>query len=221
MQNGTSPVQSGVKRGYLEFRTFDEEYVKKLAAGDPESEAHFHTYFTQFISLKLRSRRIDADTSSDVRQETLFRVLKSLRTGAGVSHPERFGAFVNSVCNNVLLELGRRAAKSPEAPETTPEIPDKAMSAERSLITAERKRTVKKILDELPPKDRKILQLVFFEEKSREEICALLGIEAGHLRVLLHRAKGRFQTAAAKGNRIISGILMVLCNGIGLRVTTG
>ena len=54
----------------MEFQTFDNEYVKRLAAGDPETEAHFHTYFTQFLSLKLRARRIDADLAGDIRQET-------------------------------------------------------------------------------------------------------------------------------------------------------
>jgi RNA polymerase sigma-70 factor (ECF subfamily) len=204
----------------LEFRTFDSEYVKRLAAGDPETEAHFHTYFTQFLSLKLRSRRIDADAAGDVRQETLYRVLKVLRLGNGVSQPERFGAFVNSVCNNVLLELGRKSAKSPDAGEDPPEIPDRTIDLERSLITSERKRVVAKILDELPAKDREILRMVFFEEADRDEICRRLSVESGHLRVLLHRAKARFQAAGLRGGRIVSQILMVLCNGFTLNVTT-
>jgi RNA polymerase sigma-70 factor, ECF subfamily len=205
----------------LEFRTFDDEYVRRLAAGDPETEAHFHTYFSQFLSIKLRSRRIDPDAAADVRQETLYRVLKVIRLGNGVSHPERFGAFVNSVCNNVLLESGRKASKSPDAGEDPPEIPDKSIDPERSLITSERKQMVRKILDELSPKDREILRMVFFEEADRDEICRRLNVEPGHFRVLLHRAKGRFQVASARGGRIISQILMVLCNGIAAHVTTG
>jgi RNA polymerase sigma-70 factor (ECF subfamily) len=204
----------------LEFRTFDSEYVKRLTAGDPETEAHFHTYFTQFLSLKLRSRRIDADAAGDVRQETLYRVLKVLRVGSGVANPERFGAFVNSVCRNVLLETGRKAARSPDAGEDPPEIPDRTIDLERSLITSERKRVVAKILDELPAKDREILRMVFFEEADRDEICRRLNVEPGHLRVLLHRAKARFQAAGVRGGRIVSQILMVLCNGFTTNVTT-
>lgn len=204
----------------MQFRTFDEEYVKKLSAGDPETESHFYAYFNQFLSLKLRARRIDAETAGDIRQETLFRVLRVLRHGAGVSQPERFGAFVNSVCNNVLLEMGRTAARIPEMVQESPDIPDGAVDIERAYITSERRRTVKAILDELSAKDREILRLVFFEEASREDICQRLGVEPGHLRVLLHRAKGRFQAAGSRGGRIISGILMLLCNGSGIFVTT-
>jgi RNA polymerase sigma-70 factor (ECF subfamily) len=204
----------------LDFQTFDREYVTRLSSGDPETEAHFHTYFAQFLSLKLRSRRIDADLAGDIRQETLYRVLKVLRQGKGVSQPERFGAFVNSVCNNVLLEMGRKAAKSPDTVEDAPEIPDRSIDLERSVITAERKRTVKKILDELPKKDRDILRMVFYEEADRDEICRRLNVEPGHLRVLLHRAKARFQATSVRSGRILSQILMVICNGIVSAVTT-
>ena len=203
----------------MEFRIFDDEYVKKLSAGDPETEGHFYAYFHQFLSLKLRYRRIDADAAAEIRQETLFRVLKVLRQGTGVAHPERFGAFVNSVCNNVLLELGRKAARSPETVQESPDIPDRAIDIERAFITDERQRIVRTILDELPAKDREILRLVFFEDVDREEICERLGVEPGHLRVLLHRAKGRCQAAGSRSGRIISGILMLLCNGSGGFVT--
>ncbi|MES1262678.1 MAG: sigma-70 family RNA polymerase sigma factor [Acidobacteriota bacterium] len=205
----------------MEFRTFDEAYVQKLTDGDPATEAHFHTYFSQFLSLKLRSRRMDADSAADIRQETLYRVLKVLRSGNGVAHPERFGAFVNSVCRNVLLEAGRREARNPDLGEDPPEVADRAMDLERSLITSERKRIVKKILDELPDRDREILRMVFFEEADRETICARLNVEPGHLRVLLHRAKARFQAAGARGGRLVSQILLFLCNGSGAIVTTG
>ena len=40
----------------------------------------------------------------DIRQETFLRVLVTLRRKHGLEHPERLGAFVNSVCNNVFLE---------------------------------------------------------------------------------------------------------------------
>ena len=49
-------------------------------------------------------------------------MLKVLRVGSGVAHPERFGAFVNSVCRNVLLEMGRKSAKTQDQGEDPPEI---------------------------------------------------------------------------------------------------
>src|SRR5215472_9742741 len=85
----------------VDFCIFDAPYVQRLSEGDPATEAHFSTYFARFLTLKLRARRISPEMAEDVRQETLLRVLKSLRQGPGLTQPERFGAFVNAVCNNV------------------------------------------------------------------------------------------------------------------------
>jgi len=182
----------------LDFHSFDASYVKRLADGDPATESHFSAYFRKFIGLKLRARRLTPSVSDDILQETMFRVLRALRQGAGVSQPERFGAYVNSVCNNVLLEFLNKQKRNPSVPENTPEPADDRIDMDASLITQERKQIVGEVLDGLKSKDREILRLVFLEENNREEICNKLGVESGYLRVLLHRAKERFAEAYLK-----------------------
>jgi RNA polymerase sigma-70 factor, ECF subfamily len=179
----------------VEFCIFDAPYVNKLAAGDPATEAHFSAYFAKFLTLKLRSRRLSPQMAEDVRQETLFRVLRALRGGSGVAHPERFGAFVNAVCNNVVLEFFNKEGKHAPAPENTPEPADDRVDMDASLITQQRTRIVSEILNGLASKDREILKLVFFEEADRNDVCKRLGVESDYLRVLLHRAKARFEQA--------------------------
>jgi RNA polymerase sigma factor (sigma-70 family) len=179
----------------VEFHVFDADYVRRLAEGDPVTESHFGTYFEKFIFLKLRARRVTPEMIEDVRQETLLRVLKALRRGAGVTHPERFGSFVNSVANNVLLELSHKNSKHPLMDDDTPEPLDTHVDLDATVITEERKRMVAAVLDELSGKDREILRLVFFEDLDRTAICNRLKVEPDYLRVLLHRAKAKFQTA--------------------------
>jgi RNA polymerase sigma-70 factor (ECF subfamily) len=179
----------------VEFHVFDADYVQRLAAGDPAAESHFGAYFEKFIFLKLRSRRVSPEMIEDVRQETLMRVLKALRQGSGVTHPERFGSFVNSVSNNVLMEMNHKQAKHPLMDEDTPEPMDDRVDLDATVITAERKRMVAGVLDEMPTKDREILRLVFFEDADRADICKRLKVDADYLRVLLHRAKAKFETA--------------------------
>jgi RNA polymerase sigma-70 factor, ECF subfamily len=193
--------------------------VARLASGDPETEAHFSVYFGRFLSLKLRSRRLSAEAADDVRQETLYRVLKTLRQGKGVQDPRRFGAFVNAVCNNVLLEALHKGARDVTVGDSLPEAEDGAMLADESLITAERKKAVAAILKDMPPKDREILRLVFFEDVAREEICRRMNADAGYVRVLLHRAKARFEAAFLKSHRSFAGMMMLLCNAMVLSAT--
>src|ERR1700677_460916 len=95
----------------LEFHLFDAEYVRKLTSGDTATESHFSALFWKFILANLGARRISAEMAEDVCQETLLRVIKSLRQGSGVSQPERFGAFVNAVSNNVLLEFTHKQSR--------------------------------------------------------------------------------------------------------------
>lgn len=179
----------------MEFHLFDSEYVRKLADGDPSTESHFSAYFGRFILTKLRARRVSREMAEDIRQETLLRVLKSLRQGAGVSQPERFGAFVNAVSNNVMLELLHKDSRHPPVDVDTPEMPDSAVNIDVTLVTEERKRMVAEVLDELSPKDRKILRMVFFEEADRQSIARIFQVEPDYLRVLLHRAKSKFLAA--------------------------
>src|SRR5216683_1686181 len=86
----------------MNFSCFSEDYVQRLATGDPEVENHFTGYFGGLLRIKLKTKLRSANMIEDVRQETFLRVLATLRDGR-LLYPDRLGGFVNSVCNNVLL----------------------------------------------------------------------------------------------------------------------
>lgn len=205
----------------VEFHLFDAEYVGKLAEGDPATESHFSAYFGKFIMTKLRARKLSTEMAEDIRQETLLRVLKALRQGTGVSQPERFGAYVNAVSNNVMLEFMHKQSRHPLMDDDAPEPVDKTVSIDVTLVTEERKRLVAAVLAELPSKDREILRMVFFEEADRRLIAETFKVAPDYLRVLLHRAKSKFQAAYARRDRNLSRAvaLFFLCNAIVLKLT--
>jgi len=177
----------------MEFTSFDKEYVQRLAAHDAEVERHFTSYFGDLLAIKLRTRLRSQQLVEDVRQETFLRVIQTLRKDGGLQHPERLGAFVNSVCNNVLLETFRSLGKHSQPPDEHPELADPSVDLDRNLVTRERKQAVERVLDELPAKDRNLLRSLFIEERDKDEICKELAVSAEYLRVLLHRSKSRFR----------------------------
>lgn len=136
-----------------------------------------------------------------------------LRRDGGVKQPERFGAFVNSVCKNVLHENNRESYRSQPLQDSHLEQPDKIVDLERSMITQETKARVREILGEMSQSDRDLLRAVFLEEGDKDEICRKFGVDRDYLRVRVHRAKERFRAvyekeistpgvrAAGKGNR--------------------
>jgi RNA polymerase sigma-70 factor (ECF subfamily) len=184
-------------RGRLNFEQFDEAYVDRLRHGDPETEEHFTAYFGRLVLIKLSSRLKSRAAIEDVRQETFLRVFRILRSDTGVRHPERLGALVNSVCNNVFLEACR--ANRPHEPLSEVPGPSLCHDVMDGLIEEEQRREVQRVLDELPERDRRLLRAVFLDEASREAVCAQLEVDRDYLRVLLHRAKEAFRMRYVQG----------------------
>jgi len=183
----------------LQFQSFDASYIERLWAEDRETQEHFVGYFTQLLQIKLRSRLQSLHAIEDVRQETFARVFAVLRKDGGLRQPERLGAFVNSVCNNVLLEHYRLSGRSDSLDEEgRPELP--ALGADALDIVGARqiKDKVREILLDLPLRDRSLLKAVFLDERDRDQVCMEFGVDRDYLRVLLHRAKQEFKTEYIK-----------------------
>jgi RNA polymerase sigma-70 factor, ECF subfamily len=178
----------------LQFQPFDEPYVERLRAGDPRTQEHFVAYFSELIQLKVRARLRTVQAMEDVKQETFARVLTKLRTPNGIRSPERLGSFVNSICNNVLLEQYRENHRTISIEnESDQDFPDHDTDVEREVADREMEQKVREILDEMPERDRRILRAIFLEERDKDEVCREFGVARDYLRVLLHRAKKVFK----------------------------
>jgi len=177
----------------LQLQAFDESYVQRLRDGDFRTQEHFVAYFSELIQLKLRSRVNSIQAIEDIRQETFARVFIALR-GGKIRQPDRLGAFVNSMCNNVLLEHYRSAARStPLEDEEQKDFPAVGVDVLGTLAARQLGEKVREILDELPERDRRLLREVFLEERDKDEVCRDYGVDRDYLRVLLHRAKNSFK----------------------------
>jgi RNA polymerase sigma-70 factor (ECF subfamily) len=182
----------------LQFCSFDAHYIENLCAGDQRTEEHFVNYFTALLQLKLRPRLKSSQAIEDVRQETFARVIKALRSEGSLRQPDRLGAFVNTVCNHVLLEHYRSSARHQTQNQSIdvegyPELPSPRASALEIAVEKQMKGKVREILLDLPVRDRSLLKAVFLDERDREEVCREFGVDREYLRVLLHRAKQGFK----------------------------
>ena len=183
----------------MQFQAFDAPYVERLRAGDFRTQEHFVAYFTQLIQLKLRSRLRSPQAIEDVRQETFARFFAALRSPAGIRQPERLGAFVNSICNNVLLEQYRAASRTGSIEdEAAEDLPDPVIDVLGAVAAKQMEAKVREILEDLPERDRRILREVFLEERDKDQVCRDFGVDRDYLRVLVHRAKQNFKSSYLK-----------------------
>jgi RNA polymerase sigma-70 factor (ECF subfamily) len=183
----------------VEFHAFNAQYIENLCAGHVPTQEHFVAYFTGLIHIKLRSKLRSFQAIEDVRQETFARVLATLGKNLGLRQPEALGSFVNSVCNNVLLEHYRSKSRTQsldEEDQPEPAAPDADIVGK--LAAGQLKNKVREILLGLPNKERTLLKAVFLDEKDRDEVCAEFGVDREYLRVLLFRAKKDFKAEYLK-----------------------
>jgi len=179
----------------MEFCTFDQSYLERLRSGDFRTEQHFASYFDSLIQIKLRSRGRSPEEIEDIRQETFSRVFKALRSEGGIREPEKLGAFVNSICNNVRNEFHRKGQRLTAIDDENgaAESPDPGPDALHQVMSRDARDLVQRIVDELPERDRRILRAVILEERDKDEVCEQMGVERDYLRVLQHRALNSFK----------------------------
>jgi RNA polymerase sigma-70 factor (ECF subfamily) len=184
----------------VQFHAFDRHYLEQLRSGDFRTQEHFVSYFSELIRLKLSKRLHSRSEVEDARQETFARVFTALRKPDGIREPERLGAFVNSVCNNVVLEYYRSSSQEATSDDEEAEanIPDPAISVVDVIASRQMQSNVREILGQLQEKDRRLIKEVFLDERDKDEVCRDLGVDREYLRVLLHRAKKSFKSIYLK-----------------------
>jgi RNA polymerase sigma-70 factor (ECF subfamily) len=183
----------------LQFQSFDESYLERLRSGDYRTQEDFVRYFSELIRLKLRSRLRSPETIEDLRQEIFVRVFSVLRSKDGLRQPDRLGAFVNSVCNNVLLEHYRASSRNAVEEDTeNTELVDETADALDGVMSRQTVEAVREVLEDLSERDRRLLREVFLEERDKDDVCRDFGVDRNYLRVLLHRAKQAFKSRYLK-----------------------
>jgi RNA polymerase sigma-70 factor (ECF subfamily) len=125
----------------------------------------------------------------DLVQETLVRFFRAEQRKL-IRNTEEFGAFLNGVCRNVILEYRRRRRREPPLDPDVP-IPDPGIRPDADIF--EMRNAIDSGLAELAERDRAILRALYLEGHEKEEICREWGMTDAQFRVVLFRAKERFR----------------------------
>lgn len=139
------------------------------------------------LALRITLDRAEAE---DVVQDTLIKVWNRRDEWAQFDSIE---AYCLTIARNLAIDRSQKmeAQHIGLTPETQ-EMPD-ALTPDRQLEYSERLKLVHQLVNELPEKQRTILQLRDIEGKSYKEIADLLQVTEEQVKVNLFRARQRIK----------------------------
>jgi RNA polymerase sigma-70 factor (ECF subfamily) len=162
-------------------KTLVERFLK---AGDPfayEVIVKKYQRMVYFLALKTVGNHQDAD---EVAQKTFVSVYKNL---AGFEGRSSLKTWVFRIAMNYSKNLIRDRARR-EGEEITERSAAAVSAVEGEINTHQRRRLVRQAMENLPPRQREVLQMRAFGDMSFAEIAQSIGISISAAKVNYHYA---------------------------------
>jgi RNA polymerase sigma-70 factor, ECF subfamily len=169
----------------------DGELILRIGTGDRSAfELLYQRYARPVFGLALR-RLGDRGRAEDAVQETfasIWRAARSYKPDRGPGAP-----WLYAVARNAIVDRGRARSETPvetptEAPETAP---GPAERAEAGWVSWR----VHRALEELPERERTVLELAYWSGLSQSEIAEFLHIPLGTVKTRTRSALARLADA--------------------------
>jgi RNA polymerase sigma-70 factor, ECF subfamily len=164
----------------------DAELLVRVAGRDREAfELLYHRYVRSVFGLALRRLR-DRQRAEDAVQETFTAVWRS----AASYKPERGPAapWLYAVARNAIIDRMRaRTEPAADPPEVASTEPGPAERAESSFVSWR----VHRALEELPAKEREVVELAYWSGLSQSEVAEYLHIPLGTVKTRTRSALAR------------------------------
>lgn len=177
----------------------DADLAKRIAAaareGAPDAEAELYARLAPRVTrYGLRHLR-DEQAAADLTQQVLLMTIERLRDGQ-VREPERLASYVLGMCRLVVLDLKRGGRRRERVlRQFAGDLPT-AGPAEGPRLDTERLAACVRALSE---RERSVLVLTFYSERTASEVAQELGLTAGNVRVIRHRALDRLRACMTGG----------------------
>jgi len=167
----------------------DEILVDRFREGDGRAFEELVRRHQRAVFHLARRFVRDDDEAKDVAQRTFvkaFQGLHALRGGGA------FRTWLYRITANLALNHIRDHSRVHPTEDAGANIPVEAVGADR-LADAERRAQLHAALDELPPKQRLVLELRVFQELSFREVAEIAGCSENAAKVNFHHAVKRLR----------------------------
>jgi RNA polymerase sigma-70 factor, ECF subfamily len=167
--------------------------VNRIQAGDPSGLEDLYGVFTTGIRFYIW-RQLGAQDLDDRVHEAFLAITRSIKRG-DLREPERLMGYVRTVVRRLVASQIETVVSARRTElDTKPSLPlrDDHPDPERKIIEREHLEIARRVLDELPWRDREVLVRFYLHEDTAEQICEALALTATQFRLIKSRAKQRF-----------------------------
>jgi RNA polymerase sigma-70 factor (ECF subfamily) len=166
----------------------DGEVAREVAgakAGDAASaEAELYRRFARRIRLFGLKHLRDGMAADDLAQQVMLVAIERLRAGE-IRNPDEIGSFILSTSRMVAGGLRRTERRRQNIHLRIDDVAPMDMPRDARLFDADR---IRPCLASMRERERTILLLTYYAERSAADIAAEMRMTAGAVRVARHRA---------------------------------
>ena len=166
----------------------DAALARRIAAAGTRIDSAAETELYRRLAPRARLYGLrhlrDPQAALDLMQQVLLMTLERLRAGK-VREPQRIASFVLGMCRMVVLEIRRGTWHRETLLATYGDTAEAVEVSEPFMLDADK---LAVCLQALAERERTVVVLTFFADRPGNEVAKELGLSAGNVRVIRHRA---------------------------------
>jgi RNA polymerase sigma-70 factor (ECF subfamily) len=164
----------------------DETLMERVAEGDRQAiRLLFERY--QLIVYRFVLRLVaNTATAEDIVSDVFIELW---RHAARFEGRARLSTWILAIARNKAVSAMRGRIDQPLDDAMLETIPDQGITAEETLHASERSAVLRQCLVQLSPLHREIIDLVYYHEKSVEEVSVILGVRAATVKTRMFYAR--------------------------------
>jgi RNA polymerase sigma factor (sigma-70 family) len=209
-QTEESPQQPDTYAGLVEL-------VERIRSGQTDGMEDLYDLFSKGIRFYL-CRQLGPQELDDKIHDTFVVVVQAIRKGE-LREPQRLMGFVRTIVRRqVAAHIDKVVHNRREQIEldATVRVADPSGNPEERAIFQERDNIIRKVLNELAPRDREILTRFYLLEQGQDQICSEMDLTETQFRLLKSRAKSRFGELGKKklAQKTLGAVFMRTSTGV-------
>lgn len=183
----------------------DRELMRRVVRGDQTALEELMARWSRPVySLALRILR-NAELAEEVSQDVFLKVWKH----AAVFEDQRgaFSSWVLTMTHHGAIDALRRAkARGSQVTSTLDNVVSATLPSPRPAVSQWQKMKLQEALQTLPEKQRKVVELAYFEGRTREEMAQILGEPVGTVKTRLRDAIQRLSAVFRDPEQELAGL---------------